>query len=73
MTPADLAQASDRIHRIGQDQICMYYYLVGKGTLEEKIVKLLDEKADIASQVIDGVMVTESLGNLLKLAIAEGK
>jgi SWI/SNF-related matrix-associated actin-dependent regulator 1 of chromatin subfamily A len=73
MTSADLAQAMDRIHRIGQDKPCYYYYLVGKGTLEEKIVKLLDEKADIASQVIDGVMVTESLGNLLKLAIAEGK
>jgi SWI/SNF-related matrix-associated actin-dependent regulator 1 of chromatin subfamily A len=73
MTSADLAQAMDRIHRIGQDKPCYYYYLVGRGTLEEKIVKMLDDKADIAAQVIDGVHATGSLGELLKLAIAEGK
>lgn len=73
MTSADLAQAMDRIHRIGQEKPCYYYYLVGRGTLEEKIIKVLDDKADIASQVIDGVHATGSLGELLKLAISEGK
>lgn len=73
MTSADLAQAMDRIHRIGQEKPCYYYYLVGRGTLEEKIIKLLDDKADIASQVIDGVHATGSLGELLKLAISESK
>jgi SWI/SNF-related matrix-associated actin-dependent regulator 1 of chromatin subfamily A len=65
LTPADLNQAMDRIHRIGQNNKCNYYFMVGKDTLEEPIVDLLDRKATIASHAIDGTPVDEMLGDIL--------
>lgn len=29
-------QSRKRIHRIGQDKTCFYYYLITKGSIEEK-------------------------------------
>jgi len=54
-TPADHEQAEDRVHRIGQkaDSVSAYY-LIGEGTLEKDIVKLLQSKHDTISKVIDG-------------------
>jgi len=64
----------DRIHRIGQANQCNYYYLIGKGTLEEKILGLLDRKTDMAKQVVDGVEGEElEFGNLLKEAVESSK
>ena len=74
MTAADLNQMMDRIHRIGQANQCNYYYLIGKGTLEEKILGLLDRKTDMAKQVVDGVEGEElEFGNLLKEAVESSK
>lgn len=44
-SPAIHWQAEDRLHRIGQDAPVFAYYLIGKGTLDEKIVEILSEKA----------------------------
>jgi SWI/SNF-related matrix-associated actin-dependent regulator 1 of chromatin subfamily A len=53
-TPGDLVQGEDRIHRIGQNGQCMVYYLVARGTIEEHLIEVLQEKQDILEQILDG-------------------
>lgn len=53
-TPSELQQATDRLHRIGQKSAVNVYYLLGENTIDEKIAKLLEEKASIVDAVIDG-------------------
>lgn len=52
--PATHNQAGDRIHRIGQTKPTFIEYLVAKGTLEEKLCKLLQDRQKISNAVIDG-------------------
>ncbi len=47
-------QASDRAHRIGQKNVVTVYKLVAKGTIEEKIVELQKQKAQLASDILGG-------------------
>ena len=50
---ASFEQAKSRIHRIGQKNNCTYIYLIAKGTIDEKIIKALDKKEDIAKRIVD--------------------
>ena len=52
--PAVEDQASDRAHRIGQQRPVTVYRLVTKGTIEEKIVKLHQDKRDLAGSLLAG-------------------
>lgn len=54
LTPGILDQAEDRIHRIGQKESCGIYYFIAEGTIEEEILKLIDEKRKIITEVLDG-------------------
>jgi SNF2 family DNA or RNA helicase len=45
-------QSEDRAHRIGQTKNVTYIDLIAPGTVDEKIVKALREKIDIATQVL---------------------
>ncbi len=45
-------QATDRAHRIGQEKDVSVYKVIAKGTIEERILKLQDAKADLADMVI---------------------
>lgn len=68
-TPGDLTQAIDRTHRIGQTESVTVWYLVADGTIEEEIVNLLQAKAQIIGQAIDGnaqAMDVNILGELVK-------
>ena len=67
--PAVEDQASDRAHRIGQQRPVTVYRLVTRNTIEEKIVKLHQEKRDLASSLLDGSDMTGkmSVEELLKL------
>ncbi len=67
-TPGEVCQAEDRAHRIGQEQTVNVYYLVAEKTIEEDIAVMLDAKADVLGQVLDGRKAKEStiLGELLK-------
>ena len=47
--PAVEAQATDRAYRIGQDKPVTVYKLIAKDSVEEKILKLQQKKADLAS------------------------
>ena len=43
-TPADHDQVADRLHRIGQKKSVSIFYLVAFGTIEEWIIKILQEQ-----------------------------
>ena len=49
--PAAEAQATDRAHRIGQQQPVFVYKLIAEGTVEEKILQLQADKHALASQL----------------------
>lgn len=67
--PAVEDQASDRAHRIGQKRPVTIYRLVCRNTIEEKIVKLHQEKRDLANSLLEGsdVSATISAEDLLNL------
>lgn len=47
-------QATDRAHRIGQKNVVSVYKLIAKGTIEENIVKLQEQKKALADQILSG-------------------
>ena len=66
--PAVEAQAIGRAHRMGQEQKVEVYRLITKGTIEEKIQELQEQKKHLVSQVLDG---TESRASLSLAEIRE--
>jgi SNF2 family DNA or RNA helicase len=46
-------QAKARIHRAGQKQPCTYIFLTAKNTIDEKVLQILREKADLAKTLVD--------------------
>jgi SNF2 family DNA or RNA helicase len=52
--PKTHSQAEDRCHRIGQHDSVMVYSLVGRGTIDEEIVALIEEKREIVDAIQDG-------------------
>lgn len=72
--PADSEQCEDRCHRIGQEDSVQCTYFLGKGTIDEWIYKVIDEKRKI-SNIITGarddveVSVMNSVINLFNQKI----
>ncbi len=69
--PAVEDQASDRAHRIGQQRPVTVYRLVTRGTIEEQIVRLHEEKRDLADSLLSGTdisarLTTDELLHLLR-------
>ncbi|WP_073039631.1 DEAD/DEAH box helicase [Desulfacinum infernum] len=56
--PAVEDQASNRVHRIGQDRPVTVYRMITSGTIEEKVVKLHREKKALADMVLAGTDTT---------------
>lgn len=52
--PAVEEQATDRAYRIGQKNVVEVIKLISKDTIEEKIIKLQEEKKELISKIIDG-------------------
>lgn len=56
-TPADLQQAEDRIHRLGQTNPCLYTYLVADHQLDRWLVGLLGRKKEIEAASVRAAAV----------------
>lgn len=52
-TPGDLLQGEDRLHRIGQKTDVLIHYLTTFGTIEEKLVRILQRKARVLDAVLN--------------------
>ncbi|MCR6111426.1 DEAD/DEAH box helicase [Bacillus sp. A301a_S52] len=52
--PAVEAQATDRVHRIGQQHPVTIHTIITKGTIEERIEALINEKRKLQQAVLDG-------------------
>ena len=44
-------QSKKRIHRIGQKNTCMYYYLITENSIEEKIFETLKQRRDYTDEL----------------------
>ncbi len=56
-TPGEHAQASDRAHGLGRghkEVPTSVYWLIGKGTVEEHVVEVLQNKQAVLDQTLDG-------------------
>tara|TARA_A100001015_G_scaffold242731_1_gene277405 strand:- start:1242 stop:3905 length:2664 start_codon:yes stop_codon:yes gene_type:complete len=51
--PAIESQATDRVHRMGQQNKVFVYKLITSGTIEEKIQELQESKKQLLSEIID--------------------
>ena len=59
--PGDHVQGEDRIHRIGQNRPSWCHYFAAVGTIEERLCKILQEKQQVISAVLDGGSTPEDL------------
>lgn len=64
--PAVERQATDRAHRIGQEQHVFVYKLIAEGTVEERILELQERKGALAASLFDEVSTAP-----LKLELAD--
>lgn len=53
-TPGEVSQVIGRLARIGQLNPVTFYFLVGKGTIEEELCKMLTRKEKILGKTLDG-------------------
>ncbi len=70
--PAVEDQASDRAHRIGQQRPVTIYRLVAKGTIEEKIVNLHQQKRDLADSLLEGTDMSGKISTDVLLQLISG-
>lgn len=59
--PAVEDQATDRAHRIGQENNVEVIKLISKGSIEEKILKLQESKKDMIEKVMTGKLANAGL------------
>ena len=58
-TPTDMNQATDRLHRGGQDRPVNVFYLIAPGTVDSDIMESLDERSKMLAGVLDGKEVAQ--------------
>jgi SWI/SNF-related matrix-associated actin-dependent regulator 1 of chromatin subfamily A len=51
--PGNMSQAEDRIHRIGQEERCLFQHLVLEGSLDATMARRLVAKQDVIDRTLD--------------------
>jgi len=59
--PAEHSQAEDRCHRIGQQDSVNCWYFIGENTIDEIILDVLNNKAQVVDQITDGSLQHQPL------------
>ena len=75
--PAVEVQATDPSHRIGQTINVMVYRIIARGTVEEQILSLHEEKRGLAEDVLSdtessAAMSTAELADLIRAGVGGG-
>ncbi len=65
--PSVLQQAEDRCHRMGQSSKVTCYYFIAKGTLDEAVLKLVEDKYKSIRLVSEWIACSNSFCNTCKL------
>lgn len=68
-TPADMDQAADRAHRIGQHDSVTAWTLIAEGTIDEDIKELINYKRGLVDASTDGKMMEDKQNVLTDLLI----
>ena len=55
LSSEDFEQSKKRIHRIGQEKTCFYYLMICKNSVEERILKTLEERKDFTDELFESV------------------
>ncbi|MBF0442827.1 MAG: DEAD/DEAH box helicase, partial [Oligoflexales bacterium] len=69
--PAVEDQATDRAYRMGQANKVTVYRIIGRGTVEETIMKIHDSKRDLATRLLEGTSQASALTREEMLKIME--
>lgn len=59
-TPANLSQAEDRLHRIGQTQPVQVIHIVLEGSLDERMIQLIIQKQEIIEEALNAKTVYQN-------------
>lgn len=65
-TSAEFVQACDRIYRIGTTDSVFIYNLVANGTVDERVLELVNDKEALADYIIDDKITQRGLASLQK-------
>jgi SNF2 family DNA or RNA helicase len=71
-TPADVDQTYSRCHRLGQKNAVSSVYLLAKGTIDEEIFSLINQKRDVINAAIEGISqenIEENIAQTLILSL----
>jgi SNF2 family DNA or RNA helicase len=69
--PSKHQQAQSRAHRFGQTSVTTVYYLVGLGTVEEEIARLIDSKAEVTAAATGSTDQTMTEQSIMEAVIEE--
>ena len=72
-TPADMDQAADRAHRIGQKDSVTAWTLIAQDTIDEDIKELISYKRELVESATDGKMLEDKANVLTDLLIRLAK
>lgn len=64
-TPADHDQAEDRLHRIGQENNVMAWYLLAENTIDDDLQELINEKRAVVDATTEGEALPEGSTSIL--------
>jgi hypothetical protein len=71
-TPSDKEQCEDRAYRIGTTKSVNIYTLVSKGTIDEYVYKILEDKAAIAKFIVDDKLDLKRNPELFDFLLGQG-